>query len=100
MCGVTIDSRVEAGSNTSTIDLRVVGGDEKGTQCLGYDWATLFLRHINTGPGPPGWESLESETLKYGHEVREGLGPENDCAGEDHQQLYIQTHAVIRENVT
>jgi hypothetical protein len=27
--------RVEAGSNTSTEALRVVGGDEKGTQCLG-----------------------------------------------------------------
>jgi hypothetical protein len=28
-------SRVEAGSNTSTVDLRVVGGDKKGTKCLG-----------------------------------------------------------------
>jgi hypothetical protein len=40
-------SRVEAGSNTSTVALRVVGGDEKG--------------------------SLESETVKYGrvsHETR------------------------------
>jgi hypothetical protein len=26
---------VEAGSNTSTVALRVVGGDEKGTQCVG-----------------------------------------------------------------
>jgi hypothetical protein len=33
---------VEAGSNTSTVNLRVVGSDEKG--------------------------SLESETVKYGHE--------------------------------
>jgi hypothetical protein len=36
------NTRVEAGSNTSTVTLRVVGGDEKG--------------------------SLESETVKYGHE--------------------------------
>jgi hypothetical protein len=36
------ESRVEAGSNTSTVALRVVGGDEK--------------------------ESLESETVKYGRE--------------------------------
>jgi hypothetical protein len=36
------ESRVEAGSNTSTVTLRVVGGDEKGM--------------------------LESETVKYGHE--------------------------------
>jgi hypothetical protein len=35
-------ARVEAGSNTSTVSLRVVGGDEKG--------------------------SLESETVKYGRE--------------------------------
>jgi hypothetical protein len=35
-------TRVEAGSNTSTVTLRVVEGDEKG--------------------------SLESETVKYGHE--------------------------------
>jgi hypothetical protein len=35
-------SLAEAGSNTSTIALRVVGGDQKG--------------------------SLESETVKYGHE--------------------------------
>jgi hypothetical protein len=35
-------TRLEAGSNTSTVTLRVVGGDEKG--------------------------SLESETVKYGHE--------------------------------
>jgi hypothetical protein len=35
-------TRVEAGSNTSTVTLRVVGGDEEG--------------------------SLESETAEYGHE--------------------------------
>jgi hypothetical protein len=35
------DPRVEEGSNTFTVTLRVVGGDEKG--------------------------SLESETVKYGH---------------------------------
>jgi hypothetical protein len=28
------ESRVYAGSNTSTVALRVVGGDEKGTQSL------------------------------------------------------------------
>jgi hypothetical protein len=39
---VPYGTRVEAGSNTSTVTLRVVGGDEMG--------------------------SLESETVKYGHE--------------------------------
>jgi hypothetical protein len=37
-------TRVEAGSNTSTVTLRVLGGDEKG--------------------------SLESETVKYGREFQ------------------------------
>jgi hypothetical protein len=38
---------MEAGSNTSTVTLRVVGGDEKG--------------------------SLKSEAVKYGHESQERL---------------------------
>jgi hypothetical protein len=29
-----LDSRLETGSNTCTVALRVVGGDEKGTKCL------------------------------------------------------------------
>jgi hypothetical protein len=33
--GVFYAVHVEARSNTSTVSLRVVGGDEKGTQCLG-----------------------------------------------------------------
>jgi hypothetical protein len=45
-------SHVEAGSNTSTNTLRVLGGDEKGTQCLGYNRSTLFLRDINMGTWP------------------------------------------------
>jgi hypothetical protein len=49
------DHCVEAGSNTSTVTLLVVGGDEKG--------------------------SLESEAVKYGPSPK-GLGPENDCTGE------------------
>jgi hypothetical protein len=47
---------VEAGSNTSTVTLRVVVGDEKG--------------------------SLESKTVNMAMSPT-GLGPENDCAGED-----------------
>jgi hypothetical protein len=44
---------MEAGSNTSTVTLRVVEGDEKG--------------------------SLKSDTVKYGVEPK-GLGPEKDWA--------------------
>jgi hypothetical protein len=43
---------IEAGSNTSTVVLRVVWGDEKGTQCPGYSWATLFPGDVNTGTWP------------------------------------------------
>jgi hypothetical protein len=51
--------RVELGSNTSTVTLRVVEGDEKG--------------------------SLKSETVKCGRESQ-GLGPEKDCSGKGQQQ--------------
>jgi hypothetical protein len=34
---------------TSTLTLRVVKCDGKGTQCRGYNWATLFLGDIRTG---------------------------------------------------
>jgi hypothetical protein len=49
---------VEAGSNTSTVTLRVVGGDEKG--------------------------SLKSETVKYGHESQ-GTRTKERLRGEDQQ---------------
>jgi hypothetical protein len=51
---------VEAGSNTSTVTLRVVGGDEKG--------------------------SLKSETVKYGSSLK-GLRPEKDCTGKGQQHI-------------
>jgi hypothetical protein len=46
----TYGSNVVAGTNSSTVVLRVVEGDEKGTWCLGfYNWAILSLGDINTG---------------------------------------------------
>jgi hypothetical protein len=42
------------GWNTCTVTLRVVGCDEKGTQCRVYNWATLFLGDTNTGTWPYG----------------------------------------------
>jgi hypothetical protein len=41
---IVILPRVEAGYNTSTVALRVVEGDEKGTRCLG-----VSLGHPVTG---------------------------------------------------
>jgi hypothetical protein len=78
---------MEAGSNKCTVALRVVGGNEKVTQCLGvqldhpvpggYKYGDLALqvggvsnpRHLNLVMSPA------------------GLGTENDCAGEVQQQL-------------
>jgi hypothetical protein len=74
-----VEFSVEARSNISTAALLVVGGDEKGTQCLGYNRAILFLGDINIGTWPSRLGSLESERVKCDHE--------NDCAGEDQQQL-------------
>jgi hypothetical protein len=63
-------SCVEVGPNTSTVSLRVIGGDEKRTQCPGVQLDHLFLGDINTGSWASGWASLESETGIYGHESR------------------------------
>jgi hypothetical protein len=76
---------MRAGSNTSTVALRVVGGDEKGIQCLGINWATLFLGDTNTRTLP---FRLEESRV------------ENNCAGEGQQQCKRQTHPLVREYVT
>jgi hypothetical protein len=52
----------------SAVALRVVKVDEKGTQCRGYNSATLFLENINTMTWAPGRRSLISERVKRGHE--------------------------------
>jgi hypothetical protein len=49
-------SRVEAGLNTSTVALRVVGGDERGTQCL----------RIKPGHPVPGGYKYEDLALQVG----------------------------------
>jgi hypothetical protein len=61
---------VEAGSNTSTVTLRVVGGDEKG--------------------------SLKSETVKYGRKLQ-GTRTEKDCAGKGQRHIQKQTRPLVRE---
>jgi hypothetical protein len=55
MCD-TIPTRVEAGSNTSTVALRVVGGDEKGIQCLG----------LQLGHPVPGGYKYGDPALQFG----------------------------------
>jgi hypothetical protein len=59
---------VEKGSNYLHRSPASRESDGKRTQLRGYNWATLFLGDINTGIWAPVWGSLESETVKYGHE--------------------------------
>jgi hypothetical protein len=47
-----MENRNRAGSNTSTVALRVVGGDEREPGAWGYKWTTLLLTDINTGTWP------------------------------------------------
>jgi hypothetical protein len=44
-----VHTRVEAGSNISTVALLVLRGDENEHNAWGYNWATLFLGDINAG---------------------------------------------------
>jgi hypothetical protein len=79
--------RMEASSNTSTIALRVVGGDEKGIQFPG----------VKLGYPLPGGCEYRDLALQVGGvlSLRQqnmvmspvGLGPNNDCTDEDYQQL-------------
>jgi hypothetical protein len=63
---------VEAGSNTSTVTLRVVGGDEK--------------------------ESLESETVKYGHESYGTRTPKMTALARASSNCKRQTRPFVRES--
>jgi hypothetical protein len=77
-----IHTRVEAGSNTSTVALRVVGGEEKGTQCLGVKPGHLV-------PGGYKYGDLALQVAGVSNVVMSpsGLSPGNDCTGEDQQQF-------------
>jgi hypothetical protein len=79
-------SRVEVGSNTSTVALRVVGGHKMELSAWDYNWATLFLGDTNRDLALQvgGISDLRQQNVVL---IPAGLGPEIDCAGEDQQQL-------------
>jgi hypothetical protein len=68
-----VETHVEAGSNTSTVTLRVVGGDEKG--------------------------SLKTETVKYGRKIQ-GLRPRKIALVRASSIYKRQTHSLVREGAT
>jgi hypothetical protein len=61
-------SRVEARSNTSTVALRVVGGDEKETRCQGVQLGHPVRRGYKYVDWPSRFGSLESVRVKCGYE--------------------------------
>jgi hypothetical protein len=63
---------VEAGSNTSTVTLRDVGGDEKG--------------------------SIESQTVKYGHESHGSRTPKMSSLARARSNCKRQTRPLVRES--
>jgi hypothetical protein len=67
---IQTDSCVEAGSITSTVALRVVGGDENRTQCLGVQPGHPVTDGYKYGDLALQVGGLESETIKYAHEGR------------------------------
>jgi hypothetical protein len=52
------------GCIASTVALRIVMCEEKGTHCRWNNWTTLFLGDINTGPSPAGWGGFKFESCQ------------------------------------
>jgi hypothetical protein len=88
------------GVETSTVTLRVVGGDKKGTQCLGYNRSTLFLGDINTGI----WPSRLGESRISDNKIWSWVSWDSDlrmtALARANNNCNRQTHPLIREDVT
>jgi hypothetical protein len=78
---------VEAGSNTSTVALLVVGVDEKRTQCLGMQSghpAPDGHKYGDLAIQVRGFSNLREQNVVMSSA---GIKSVNDCTGEDQQQL-------------
>jgi hypothetical protein len=77
---------VEAGSNTSTVALRVVRGDGKGTQCLpgGYKYGDLVLQVGGLS---------KMGTIKYGLDS----DPRGIALARPSSNSKLQTRLLVRE---
>jgi hypothetical protein len=80
------------------IALRVVGGDEKEPSAWGYNWATLFLRDINTGT----WPSMLGESQicdsKIWSRVPLDLDPKIAALARTSSNYIRQTRSIVRES--
>jgi hypothetical protein len=98
--GMVCESRVEAVSDTSTVALRVVGGDEKGTQCLG----------VQLGRPVPGGYKYDDLALQVGEsricdsKMWPRVQRESDlrmtALARTRSNCKRQTHLLVREDVT
>jgi hypothetical protein len=91
---------VEAGSNTSTVALRFMGGDEKGTLCRGCNWANLFLGDINMGT----WPFRLGESRILDSKMWSRVSRESDMTmtalAKTSSNCKLETHPLVREDVT
>jgi hypothetical protein len=85
-------------SSTSTATLQVVVSDEKGTQCLGIKLAyTVPVGYKYGGSRPPGWGSLESETVRIWSWISRDLNLRLTVAARTSSNCERHTHPLIRE---
>jgi hypothetical protein len=86
---------VGAGSNTSTVALRIIGVAKGNPAPGGITGPTCSNEMSIRGPGPPGGGTVETERVTVSM-ISAELGPQKDCAGEGQQQLQM-TYASYRE---
>jgi hypothetical protein len=69
------------------VALRIVRGDKRQTSVQRYNWATPFLRDINTGTWPS--RLAESQMRQYNTVPSAAeRRPQSDCSGKAQKQLY------------
>jgi hypothetical protein len=82
---------VEAGSNTSTVALRVVGSDEKGTQCLGIKLGQPVPGGYTYGDLALQIGGVSNVTVKYGHQSRGTRDPRMIALARTSSSLYYRS---------
>jgi hypothetical protein len=88
-------SRVEAGYNTSTIALRVVRGDGKGTQCLG-----VYSGHPVPGGYKYGGLALQVGGVSRIGTINYGLEHCGTALARTRSNSKLQTRPLVREGAT
>jgi hypothetical protein len=92
--------RVEEGSNTSIVALRVAGGDEEEPSAWRYNRATLFLEDIHTGT----WFSTLAESRIWDSKMWSWISWDSvlrmTALARASNHCKRQTHPLVTEDVT